>query len=390
MAPPIRQRRRGKIPPTLRDPLVLNERHSHSSYYNATQGGAGTRNTPRGDFELTDRYPTTMRMQRQGDILLSNQRSATSIRHASASAQASVHTHIRYGGLPIGQRLDIIPCMVLSHGCACVQCVRTQEIGFSETCGAFESIIPAGLHIMWGWPFHRVAGRLSLRMQQWNIGVETLTLDRVFVTINVCCQFRVSIRRSFDAFYRMRNPHMIIRTCLVDAVQSICPILTLDELYGSKHRVSEFIVDRLNTFLLEFGYELHRVLVNSIIPVAVVKEAIDDVAASRSMKFASAHKAEANKTEVIKKAEAEAERSYLLGYATARERHVIVDHMKQGALLFQEIDVRLAEPPSSEQVMTILLTAQYMDLLTNLKPTNVVLEVDPQTLKRIEHNLYRE
>jgi regulator of protease activity HflC (stomatin/prohibitin superfamily) len=383
-----RQRRRLErdLPSTLQDRLVIPGRQLHSGYH-AVQHSSGT--TPRGDFEMMDQqYPTTsMRMDRQPSAPLSYRRSATSLQHASYDAPRNIP--LRSGGSSsAGHRLDILPCMVLSHGCACIQCVRTQEIGFSELCGAFETIIPPGLHIVWGWPFRRVAGRLTLRTQQWDIRIETLTLDRVFVTVDVCCMFRVSLHRSFDAFYRLKDPRMAISTCLVDAVQTICPALTLNDLYASKCQMSDFIVDRLGRLLLEFGYELHKVLVTRILPVAPVKDAMDDVAASRSLKFAAAHQAEANKVVVVRKAEAHAERMSLMGHATARQQQVIVDHMKQSAVLFQEVDVRLVEPPSLQQVMTILLMAQYMDLLSRLKPDRVQLEVEPEALCRIEDRLH--
>jgi hypothetical protein len=76
-----------------------------------------------------------------------------------------------------------------------------------------------------------------------------------------------------------------------------------------------------------------------------------------------------------------------MGHATARQRQVLVDHMKQSAVLFQEVDVRLVAPPSLQQVMTILLMAQYMDLLSRLKPDSVLLEVEPEALHRIEGRL---
>jgi regulator of protease activity HflC (stomatin/prohibitin superfamily) len=330
-----------------------------------------------------------MDLQTNDFSLLSYRRSATSIQHASHDAPRNIPLRQSFS-FSTGQqhgRLDILPCMILSHGCACVQCVRTQEIGFTEYCGAFEAIIPPGLHIVWAWPFRRVAGRLTLRTQQWDVRIQTLTLDRVFVTVDVCCLFRVSLHHSFDAFYRMKDPRAIIRTCLVDAVQSICPAMTLADLYASKCRISAFIIDRLGRLLLDFGYELHQVLVNRIRPVAPVKDAMDDVAASRSLKFAAAHQAQANKTKVVKHAEAQAERMSLMGHATARQRQVLVDHMKQSAVLFQEVDVRLVAPPSLPQVMTILLMAQYMDLLSRLKPDSVLLEVEPEALHRIEGRL---
>jgi hypothetical protein len=63
-----------------------------------------------------------------------------------------------------------------SHGCFCIQCVRTQQIGISENCGAFDEIVGPGLYCNL-WPFTGIVSRLSLRVQQLDITIETKTKD---------------------------------------------------------------------------------------------------------------------------------------------------------------------------------------------------------------------
>ena len=63
-----------------------------------------------------------------------------------------------------------------SHGCFCIQCVRTQEIGISENCGAFDGIVGPGLYCG-VWPCSSIVSRLSLRVQQLDITIETKTKD---------------------------------------------------------------------------------------------------------------------------------------------------------------------------------------------------------------------
>lgn len=63
-----------------------------------------------------------------------------------------------------------------SHGCCCVQCVRTQEIGITENFGRFQEIVAPGFYCM-VWPMASIAGRLSLRIQQLDVVCETKTKD---------------------------------------------------------------------------------------------------------------------------------------------------------------------------------------------------------------------
>lgn len=65
---------------------------------------------------------------------------------------------------------------ILSHGCCCMQCVRTQEIGIIENFGQFQEILAPGFYCL-PWPLTNIAGRMSLRIQQLNVVCETKTKD---------------------------------------------------------------------------------------------------------------------------------------------------------------------------------------------------------------------
>lgn len=273
-----------------------------------------------------------------------------------------------------------------SHGLCCAQCVRTQELGIVEYCGAFDAIVAPGLHLMC-WPIHTISGRLSLRLQQLDITCQTMSLDRVFVCVTVSLFYRVSAQRSFEAFYSMQDPQTIIKSCVLDAIQSIAPCLSLDDLYASKARIAEFCYDRLGQHLLDHGYETNRILVKCIEPTKVIRDAMDEVAASRVLKRVAAHTAEANKIEKVKKAEADAERHYLMGVAVAKARQVISDQMKESAALFSDVDVRIRHPPSTSEILKILLVAQYMDVLEVVKPEQIMIEAEPEAFNAVRESI---
>jgi hypothetical protein len=65
---------------------------------------------------------------------------------------------------------------ILSYGCCCCQCVRTQEIGITENCGEFQEILEPGFYCF-AWPWSDISSRLSLRVQQLDVLCETKTKD---------------------------------------------------------------------------------------------------------------------------------------------------------------------------------------------------------------------
>src|SRR5688572_17855586 len=68
--------------------------------------------------------------------------------------------------------------------------VRQQTSAIVERFGRFKRIAPAGLNIKI--PFiDRIAGRLSLRIQQLDVEIETKTKDNVFVVVIVSVQYFV-------------------------------------------------------------------------------------------------------------------------------------------------------------------------------------------------------
>jgi hypothetical protein len=181
-----------------------------------------------------------------------------------------------------------------SHGLCCVQCVRTQEIGISENCGAFSGILGPGLHLGL-WPWQRIAARISLRVQQLDVTCETKTIDNVFVFVKVSVQFRIIVTSAYDAFYTLADPKRQIQTYVYDVVRSAVPRMTLDQLFTSKSEISDSLFTRLQAVMKNYGYEIVETLTSSISPNNLVKCAMNEVNVSRRVKEAMPYRAEAGK-----------------------------------------------------------------------------------------------
>lgn len=104
----------------------------------------------------------------------------------------------------------------------CYSCVETQAVAVVERCGKFNRMGSAGFNCIWCCIGESVAGRLSLRIQQLDVSVETKTQDDVFVRIVVSVQYQVSGNTEQEFYngellsdlpcvsaHRHRYPHMI-------------------------------------------------------------------------------------------------------------------------------------------------------------------------------------
>jgi regulator of protease activity HflC (stomatin/prohibitin superfamily) len=253
---------------------------------------------------------------------------------------------------------------LFSHGCCCMQCVRTQEIGITEECGRFDQMVGPGLYCLF-WPFHSIAGHTPLRIQQLEVTLETKTSDHVFCQITLALLYRIV--NPYDAFYRLTDPLQFIQTSILNVVRSTIPTMTLDAVFMDDQQILiSAVFASLQPVLRDFGYEAVTCLVTQIQPNELVKASMNEIMASRRLKQAATHKAEANKVQVVRQAEATAEQDASRGIGTAREREAIAEGMRECIQVWREMDVRVVSPPDVSEVMELLLVTQYLDILTQV------------------------
>ena len=97
--------------------------------------------------------------------------------------------------------------------------VKQQTAAIIERFGKFLSIRQSGLHIKIPL-IDRVAGRLSLKIQQLDVLVETKTLDDVFVRLKISVQYKVIKEKVYEAFYKLDYPHEQITSYVFDVVRA--------------------------------------------------------------------------------------------------------------------------------------------------------------------------
>jgi regulator of protease activity HflC (stomatin/prohibitin superfamily) len=100
--------------------------------------------------------------------------------------------------------------------------VQTAQVAVITRFGKFLRVAEPGLN--WKWPFiDRVAGRVSLRVNQITLTMETKTKDNVFVTIPISVQNRVRPEKVYDAFYKLSDPMQQTRPMSSRSFSAMCP-----------------------------------------------------------------------------------------------------------------------------------------------------------------------
>jgi len=240
-------------------------------------------------------------------------------------------------------------------------CVSTSEAVVVERLGKFDRLLPAGLGVVCC-PCEDLAGRVSFRVQQLDVRVETKTKDNVFLTTVVSVQYQVIREKVYQAFYSLTDTRQQITAHVYDVLRSQLPTLELDAVFEAKEELALAVKNALSETMSEYGYQILQALITDIDPDNRVKQAMNEINSAKRLKFAVAEKAEGQKILQVKAAEAEAEAKYLSGVGVAKQRKAIVDGLRSSIVDFSEN----VKDSSSKDVMDLLLLTQYFDCIKDV------------------------
>jgi len=251
-----------------------------------------------------------------------------------------------------------------------------------ERFGRYLRIAGPGLH--WRIPaVDRVAGRVSHRVQELEIKVESKTSDDVFVDLLIAVQFLVGEDSDTvkAAFYRLSNPTQQISSYVFDTVRALVPEMPVDHVFSEKDKIASSVKERLQDTMRAYGYTIVQSLVNDIQPDTHVKEAMNKVNASARLKEAARNEAEAQKIRVIAEAEAEARAKELQGIGIAKQRLAIANGLKESVEACAEAGI------SSDEATKMVLLTQHYDTVTAVgahsKSTVMMLPYSPDGMTQV-------
>lgn len=255
--------------------------------------------------------------------------------------------------------LTVILVLVIVLLITSLYVVKQQTVAIIERFGKYQKTATSGIHIRVPLGIDKIAARVQLRLLQSEIIVETKTKDNVFVTLNIATQYRVNENNVTDAYYKLIKPEAQIKSYIEDALRSSVPKLTLDELFEKKDEIALEVQHQVAEEMSTYGYIIVKTLITKVEPDAEVKQSMNEINAAQRKRVAAQELANADKIKIVTAAEAEAEKDRLHGVGIAQRRKAIVDGLADSIQELKDANVTLTE----EQIMSILLTNQYLDTL---------------------------
>ncbi|WP_299054678.1 SPFH domain-containing protein [uncultured Polaribacter sp.] len=237
--------------------------------------------------------------------------------------------------------------------------VKQQTAAIIERFGKFHSIRHSGLKVKI--PFvDKIAGKLSLKIQQLDVIIETKTLDDVFVKLKVSVQYKVIKEKVYDAFYKLDYPHEQITSYVFDVVRAEVPKMKLDDVFVKKNDIAIAVKTELNDAMLDYGFDIIRTLVTDIDPDAQVKIAMNRINAADREKTAAQYEGDAQRILIVEKAKAEAESKRLQGQGIADQRREIARGLEESVDVLNRVGI------NSQEASALIVVTQHYDTLQSI------------------------
>lgn len=247
--------------------------------------------------------------------------------------------------------------------------VKQQTAVIVERFGRFQSIRHSGLQLKIPL-IDRIAGRVSLKIQQLDVIVETKTLDDVFVKLKVSVQYVIIRDKVYDAFYKLEYPHEQITSYVFDVVRAEVPKMKLDDVFVKKDDIAIAVKSELQDAMLDYGYDIIKTLVTDIDPDSQVKAAMNRINAAEREKIAAQFEGDAARILMVEKAKAEAESKRLQGQGIADQRREIARGLEESVEVLNKVGI------NSQEASALIVVTQHYDTLQAIGEetnTNLIL-----------------
>ena len=237
--------------------------------------------------------------------------------------------------------------------------VKQQTAAIVERFGKFVAIRQPGLHIKI--PLvDKVVGRMSLKILQLDVIVETKTKDDVFVKLKVSVQYKVVSSSVYDAFYKLDFPQDQITSYVFDVIRAEVPKMKLDDVFEKKNDIANAVKGELNEAMTNYGYDIIKALVTDIDPDGQVKEAMNRINAAEREKVAAQYEGDAARILIVEKAKAEAESKRLQGQGIADQRREIARGLEESVEVLNKVGI------NSQEASALIVVTQHYDTLQSI------------------------
>ena len=282
--------------------------------------------------------------------------------------------------------LSIIILLIIFILYLSVFTVEQQFAYIIERFGKFARVAEPGLNFKI--PFvETISGKVSLRVTQLDVEVETKTLDNVFIHVTNSVQYRIIPSKIYEAYYTLDDARNQIQAFIFDVVRAKIPAINLDDVFSKKDEIADAVRDELHEVMSEFGYDIIKALVTDIDPDQKVKAAMNEINEAQRLRIASTEKGEAEKIIKVKSAEADAESHILQGQGIAGQRKAIIEGLRESLTDFKK-DVH---DVNTQDVMSLILIAQYFDTLKEMtkhgNSNSIMIPHSPSSLGDLQQQI---
>jgi len=262
--------------------------------------------------------------------------------------------------------------------------VKQQTSAIIERFGKFIAVRQPGLHIKIPL-IDKISGRISLRVLQLDVIVETKTKDDVFVKLKVSVQYRVVPEKVYEAFYKLDFPQDQITSYVFDVVRAVVPKMKLDDVFEKKDEIAIAVKGELNDAMINYGYDIIKALVTDIDPDSEVKTAMNRINAAERQKVAAQYEGDAARILIVEKAKAEAESKRLQGQGIADQRREIARGLEESVDVLNNVGI------NSQEASALIVVTQHYDTLQSIgEETNsnlILLPNSPQAGSDMLNNM---
>ncbi len=262
--------------------------------------------------------------------------------------------------------------------------VKQQTAAIIERFGRFIGVRQPGLRIKIP-IIDRIAGRISLRVLQLDVIVETKTKDDVFTKLKISVQYKVITDKVWEAFYKLDSPQDQITSYVFDVVRAVVPKMKLDDVFEKKDEIANAVKGELNDAMGNYGYDIIRALVTDIDPAVEVKTSMNRINASEREKVAAQYEGDAARILIVEKAKAEAESKRLQGQGIADQRREIARGLEESVDVLNNVGI------NSQEASALIVVTQHYDTLQSIgEETNsnlILLPNSPQAGSDMLNNM---
>ena len=240
--------------------------------------------------------------------------------------------------------------------------VHTGTVKTKEVFGKYKAVLEPGLHFYI--PFvTEISPELSTRVELIDVQSWSKTKDGAFASVDI--QHAVRMRANEEdvcAFvYNIDDFKEILTARTMNLIRSTTSQVTLDQLFESEHMLVAEVEETLHPWASKYGVTVESTSVVSITPEAAVRKAMNAVLIADREREATLHAAEAERLELVARAEAEKQRKELQGEGIAAMRQAIMAGYNRSVAEFVA-----ASGVDATEAARIATTVDYLDTLRQM------------------------